>query len=271
MSAPWHVNDQLLAAYRAARLGLAQASSVEEHLLACEQCRDAAAALADPVRLERVYAGARALAQAPAPRMLERTLRRLGLSDTTARVLAASQAASRPWMVASLAVLGFGCAAGTLTEPAATAALLSAPLIPLAAVAAAYGSAVDPMAETEAATPYVRLRLVLLRSLALLLPAIAGMLLAAAVRPGAPPPTWLLPSLGLVCLTLVLARDRDPWPYAAGVAAGWLLAVILARLWLNAPIDVYAAVPQVAYAALTLVCCAVLAHRLAAPVLGRTP
>ncbi len=271
MTTAWHADEHLLGAYRAGALSLAQASSVETHLVACAQCRAAAATHADSVRLSRTFTAARALAHAAPPRRLERGLRRLGVDDAAARIVIASPAARRPWVLATLMLAGFATAGAAVDGRAATLALMLAPLLPLLAVAMAYGRVVDPMAETEAPLPYPRLRIVLLRAVALLVPTVAAMLLASALVPDAPAPTWLLPALGLALLTLVLARGRDPLPYGGAVAAAWLLGLSVARAALGEASVVYSAGAQVVFAVVVLVCCAALASWLRAPVLRSTP
>lgn len=271
MTIAWHADDQLLGAYRAGSLSLAQASSVETHLVACSRCRAAAAAHADPVRLRRTFTAARALAHAAPPRRMERGLRRLGVDDAAARIVIASPAARRPWVLAALMCAGFATAGAAVEGRAATVVLMLAPLLPLLAVAVAYGPVVDPMAETEAPLPYPLLRIVLLRSVALLVPTVAAMLLASALVPGAPAPTWLLPALGLALLTLVLARGRDPLPYGGALAAAWLLGISVARAALGDASMLYSPGAQVMFGVVVLVCCAALASWLRAPVLRSTP
>ena len=109
--------------------------------------------------------------------------------------------------------------------------LAVAPVLPLAGIALAYGQRVDPLYETQAATPMAGPRALLLRALAVLATAMILTGLATPLLPGPPgiAAAWLLPALALTLATLALSTRFSPLPSAATLAAAWLGAVLVAN------------------------------------------
>jgi hypothetical protein len=142
--------------------------------------------------------------------------------------------------------------------------LLAAPLVAAAAVAFAYGPAVDPAYEAVAATPLSPVRALLVRLAAVL---VANTVLAGAVDlvldgDGASA-GWLLP---MTAAALLAALVASRWTPAVGAAAGmgaWLLVLLTWRVsqqpvtWLTGP------GAQAAYAAVTVVLLVLLVRRMA--------
>ncbi|MFI0714360.1 zf-HC2 domain-containing protein [Streptomyces inhibens] len=148
-------------------------------------------------------------------------------------VWAAGPALRGAWGVALLVVcagavaLAYG--AGFLAARSVFFAL--APVLPLAGVALSYGPYADPMYEISAAAPSGGLRLLLIRTTAVLgvslplLTAVGALLPAPPGVPGAA--AWLLPGLALTVGTLALGSYTGCRTAAALVATGWAFAVLL--------------------------------------------
>jgi hypothetical protein len=109
--------------------------------------------------------------------------------------------------------------------------LTLAPMLPVAGVAATYGRLADPAYELAVASPYSLLRLLLVRSVAVVgttiaVTAVGGLALTDA---GLTAAAWLLPALGLTVTTLALSGRFPPVWVSAAVVTSWLGAVLIAR------------------------------------------
>jgi hypothetical protein len=265
----WHLDDDTMIGYARGRVSLSLGASVETHLLACAECRDllrAVVAAGEVDRLEQLWDGVVARVDAPRPRLLERLLRLAGVSEDTARLLAATPTLGASWFAAMFAALSFAVfaalAAGA-TDRGTLLFLTVAPILPVLGVAAAFHRGVDPTYEIALAAPYPAFRLLLLRSAAVV--AATG---TAAVAAGLLLPHrsltaagWLLPALALTSLTLVVARHVDVVYAAIGVVAVWALTVVLSHL----NVERFAAFGLVAQ----LICLAVAGMSLVVLVAGR--
>jgi Putative zinc-finger len=226
----WHIRTDLMAAYLDGSLDAASVMSIEAHLSGCGQCR--ADIPADEVWLANSWAGIEDLVDSPHRTYAERLLVRAGVPDHLVRLVFATPSLGRAWLLAVILVLALAVSAVALSDGNDIALLIflvTAPVLPLAGVAAAYGRTVDPAYELHAATPFAGYRLLLVRASSVL---VAATLLTAVTIPLLPGPpglstAWLLPSLMLTLATLVVGT-RFPLPVAAGVLAGLWLAVVLA-------------------------------------------
>ncbi|WP_439674327.1 zf-HC2 domain-containing protein [Embleya sp. MST-111070] len=223
----WHIPEPLLTRYLSGGLPVAHVMSIEAHLAGCPSCR--AHVPVDPDWLARSWAGIdAAIDRPPWP---ERALARLGVRPHVARLLTATPALSRAWLLAVIAVLAFGTAAAHLagdTPGVLLAFLVGAPVLPLAGVALAYGPGVDRAYEVQAATPLAGSRLLFLRAGAVLVTAAALTGLAAPFLPGPAGlgAAWLLPALALTLACLAIGT-RLPLPIAAGgLTLGWVAVVL---------------------------------------------
>jgi hypothetical protein len=197
------------------------------HLATCRRCHETLEALA-PLDLGYVWDGVAAELDAPRPGLLERLLVAAGVRPGLARFCATTPSLRRGWLLANALVLLLVALTMAL-RPVATwppAVLVAAPLVAAAAVAFAYGPAVDPAYEAVAATPLSPVRALLVRLAAVL---VANTLLAGAVelalggrglRAG-----WLLPMCAAALLAVLVASR---WAPAVGAAAGmgaWVLVL----------------------------------------------
>ena len=225
----WHVDAELLDAYAEGKLTPSRVMAVDAHLQACAQCR--AAVPSDPAWLDHSWSLVADAVQAPRPTPAERVLRSVGIPEHRVRLLAATPALRWSWVLATVAVLSFGVVAASTGQAGARITMLLflvfAPVLPVLAVATAYGPPADPMHELTATTPMAGPSLVLWRATAvvgvsMVMGAGAAFLLPG---PGYWAVAWLLPAFLLCVSTLALATAL-PLPAAAGVFGGlWLVVV----------------------------------------------
>ncbi|XDO64041.1 zf-HC2 domain-containing protein [Streptomyces sp. RLB1-33] len=158
--------------------------------------------------------------------------------------------------------------------------LAAAPVVPVAGVALSYGRHADPLHEIVATSPSGGLRLVLMRTAAVLAVSVplltgAGLLLPATDPrlPQAPAAAaWLLPGLALTLATLALSGYVGCRTASAVVGGGWLLALaaplitapdpgLTARLAQQLSLYFTGASPQWGWATAAALCALLLAAR----------
>jgi hypothetical protein len=254
----WHADGDLLAAYVAGRTRPPVTASVEMHLQGCGQCRSALAPLVDPAPLHEVWERVTEELQSPPRTGTERVAARLGLSDRDGLLVASAPALRGSWLLALLLCLAFSVVAVSQGEARAGLVFLCiAPLLPVGAVAFAYGQEVDPTWEVTLAAPYPSLRLLLLRATSVVLVALPLALIAAPVLPGPPwvAAAWLLPACACAALTLALSTWIPVQQAAGAISLVWVGAVVVvagpgpgqAVLVLSAPVlPLYLAIALVA-------------------------
>jgi hypothetical protein len=161
-------------------------------------------------------------------------MRRLGVPADDVVVVSAADAFMVPWAVAVGFAVASACIVGlaNLGPAGRDAAFLAlAPLVPVLAVVASY-DALDPLRELMAATPYSKLRLVLLRATAALAVALPATMAIGFVVPNMDDLAlvWLAPSLGLTVAALVLLTWFEASVTGALVVSTWVTVVALLRL-----------------------------------------
>jgi hypothetical protein len=261
----WHADPTLLASYLAGDLDAVTGASVEQHVSRCETCRAAVGPLLEPQLVERTWAGIRDAVERPPLPVPIRLARRLGLSESAAVLLAAAASLRGAWLVGAFVSLSFATLAAYLSGGTALAPfLLVAPLAPVLGVAAAYGPRQDPLEALVATAAYGRTRLILLRTIAVLVSVLPVTALLGLALPG---PRWLAaawlgPALALVPVLLALAGFVGPRAAATVVLLGWSSVVVAStRVGLDPAWPVEAA-QQGVYLALAVAACAVIAVRL---------
>jgi len=231
----WHIPAELWESYRAGRLDPARVMSLEAHLERCPQCQEAAPV--DAGWVSASFTGVVAAVAGPRRTLPEKLLPRLGVAEHLAKLLAVTPIWNRARFIAVLAVLAFTVSFAYATAGTALDAfgllpfLLAAPVLPVAGTALAYGGRADPVHELIAATPLAGARLLLLRTVTVLVTALVPAGLASQLLPGASliAAAWLLPALALTIGTLALAT-RLPLPLAAAaIAAAWVVGVLVAE------------------------------------------
>lgn len=249
----WHLPARQLADYATGQLDHAAAMSVEAHLLNCRACRDRMPA--DEGWLAAQWADLRDTVDQPRPGLVERVLTAAGVNEATAHLLVATPMLYRAWLLGMVAVLGCALGAAYVLRDGSLLFLGLAPVLPLVGVALAYGRSVDPVYEVTSVTPMAGHRLLLLRAVAVLVPAIALCSAAAIGLPGGPgwsAAGWLLPALALATGSLTLMRWWPPLVSTGLLGGCWLalLGLVAASGPRGAAYELFTPAAQGAYAAL---------------------
>jgi hypothetical protein len=229
----WHVDTEDLRAYARGELAVPRLWSADTHLASCARCREALAAVSDPVALDAGWERLDAELDAPRPKLVESLLVRIGVADHTARLLAATPVLRRSWLGAVAAVLLMTVAAshavGVSTSP--TLFLTLAPLLPLAGVALSYGPVLDPTYEMAVVSPMHGFRLLMIRTVAVLSVGLALNGLATLALPsyGLRALAWLLPALALTGTGLALTARLGPVLAPCLVGGSWITLLLVAQ------------------------------------------
>jgi hypothetical protein len=232
MSATWHVDATALAAYAEGRCTSITGVSVEAHLMSCSSCAAAFRELMPREPVDRAWRAIRARVEEPRPGVVERLLRRLGLSAESARLLGAVPAFFGAWVLGLFAITVFAAlAAGFAGDLGLSLFLIVAPLAPVAGVAASFGGEADPSHELVAVTPYSSLRLLLLRTAGVLATSIPVTMVLGLVLPGPAwlAVAWLTPALAGIAITLALSPYVGTTTTAAVLGATWSVGVLSAH------------------------------------------
>jgi hypothetical protein len=224
----WHLDDDILRRYVERTDSLAEGASAEQHLLSCEPCRARVNAAAGVIDLAAVWDRTRDAIEVPRPSVFERLLRAAGLPAHEARLVAVASAFRGVWLICAAAVLAFAALAAAIGHDHGVWLFLAvAPVVPCLVVASSYDPRMDPALEPELVTPYPALRLILLRTIAVLALALPAVLLFGLVIPGEAPFGWLLPAVGFVAVVLAASTWVSPLRAAIAVSSAWLALVSL--------------------------------------------
>lgn len=274
-----HAGQDLLAAYAGGEVDGVAAWSVEAHLTACAPCRTVLSAQVDPERLARNRSVLLVRAANGDGGWVARLLGRCGVPDHLLRLLAATPSLQRSWLLSVVGVLaavtgeallvrygwhgpGQVLGSGYRSQEILVPFLLTAPLLALASVAAAFLPLFDPAYRLAVAAPFSGFTLLLARTVTAvataLVPAVG--VAFAVPGPGWLPAAFLLPSLA-VCAT-ALAAATVVGPLAAAVVAGtlWASPVLLFAV-AHLPLVVVGWPGQAVAAAVLLTAAAVLSLR----------
>ena len=262
MTTSWHVHPALLSDYACGALDPAREASVDSHLQRCSSCRAAIAEHADSELVDAVWTDVVDVLDRPRPSLVERAAVGLGLRADLVRLAVGATGAQLAWTGALIAVAAFALTAPGLPTGLRMWFLVAAPLIPVTAVAAAYGPRADPMFDVVAAAPFSAIRLLLLRCLAVLPAAAAVNLLAGLVLPGGwlIGVLWLLPAVGLTLLTLACEIRFGQRRVGAVVLVAWLAVVTATFGTTGSVLPVFGPAGQLLFAGLAF---------LSAPVVAR--
>ena len=225
----WHVDRDLLAAYAAGALDPVGGASVEQHMDRCAECRADVSALADVPMLDHAWASTLERVESQDLPLPARLARRLGVTEPTSILLGATASLRTAWISSAFVALGFAVLAVYWSGGGALAPfLLVAPLVPVLGVAAAYGPHEDPLESLIVTAPYGRTRLILLRTLGVLVSVLPFAIVAGFFVPG---PVWIAvawlgPALALVPVMMALSSFVGPRVGAAAVTIGWSAVVL---------------------------------------------
>ena len=229
----WHLSDDALRRYVERTDSLTEGASAEQHLLSCEPCRARVNAAASVIELSvidlaAVWDRTRDAVEVPRPSVFERLLRAAGLPSHEARLVAVASAFRGVWLVGAAAILAFAALAAVAGHARGLWLFLAvAPVVPCLVVASSYDPWMDPALEPELVAPYPALRLILLRTIAVLALALPAVLLFGLAVPGEAPFAWLLPAVGFVAVVLAASTWVSPLRAAIAVTSAWLALVSL--------------------------------------------
>jgi len=247
----WHLDEDTLRRYVGRADSLAEGTSAEQHLLSCEQCRGQVSAAASVIDLALVWERTRDAVEVPRPSVFERLLRGVGLPAQEARLVAVASAFRGVWLTGVVAVLAFAAIAAAVGHARGEWLFLAvAPIVPCVVVASSYDPWLDPALEPELVTPFPMLRLILLRTIAVLAVALPAVLLFGLVVPGETAFAWLLPAVGFVTVVLAASTWVSPLRSAVAVSSLWFAVIWLLAFRISAPDAVLQARAQVAFLAL---------------------
>ena len=225
----WHAPTELLTSYVRGDLDHASGMSIETHTLRCAECRGRLSDLAAPLA-DRTWPAIADMIDTPRLPWAERWLGRVGLSSQTARLIGSTPSMRLSWIVSILASLGFGLALSHAATGASRSLpfLMIAPLMPVLVIAAAYGSPLGNTDEIERATPFAPWRLLLLRSLTVLVVCVVSSAALALAIPGpaARAWLWLAPALALSALVLALSTWVSLARAATTSAVLWVALIV---------------------------------------------
>ena len=209
--------------------------AVRDHVAECARCTAALASLSS-LDVDYVWKGVAAAIDAPAPGLLERFLRLIGIDPALARFTAVAPSLHVSWLLGSVAVVAVAVLVSIAAPMRVAPLLVVAPLIGAGAIAFAYGPVADPAYEIVAATPASAVLAVLLRLSVVLAvnAAVVGLAVAVELTSGRAHPlaghafAWLLPMASVSLLAAVVGTRTQPVIGAATGMGAWLGVVMVA-------------------------------------------
>jgi hypothetical protein len=221
----WHLGPDAIRRYSQGTAPPNLAASAEAHLMRCAACRGEFSSYVDAARAAMIWHEVVDRVDAPRRSLPERMLARLGVGEATARLVAATPTLRGPWLLAVAGVLALAAWAAQVDERFLQMFLVVAPLGPLAGVAVAFAGGLDPTREIGLAAPYSGLRLLLIRTAAVLAVTVPIVATAGLALPGSNwlAAAWLLPTTGLTCAALALTARMTPVVAVGVVATAWVL------------------------------------------------
>ena len=259
----WHLEPTVLEEYVDGRLDALAGASVEQHLLVCADCRTAVAPLVRAPELDLVWDRVEDAVLRPAQPAPIRAARALGLTEPASVLLTASASLRTAWVSSSVVALGFAVMASVVTSGGVLwPFLVVAPLIPAIGVAVSYDHSAESLEMLVATSPYGRHRLILARTLGVLVTSLPVAFLLSLLLPGPVwvAAAWLGPALAMIPVLMAIASFIGPRPAAAMLAVLWSGLVLGAtrRLPATWPIE---AEQQLVFVLLAGVACVVLLVR----------
>lgn len=200
---------------------------------------------------------------APRRSWFERALLAVRVPEPAARLVAATPVLRVAWLVAVTVVVLFAASAGSESwrvDDRWIILLALAPLVPVVSVALAYGPHIDRAYEVTLVAPLSGLRLVLLRTAAVLVGSFAVSALGALVAPG--PAVlrlaWLVPSIATTACTLALGGRLGMSRAAMAVGTVWLAVVVAAAQFADDAVAPFRVGGQITWAVIAVMAVALL-------------
>jgi hypothetical protein len=223
----WHVSTEVWQAYAAGRVDNVAMASIDSHVARCARCQQSARAVVPTAATDAVWGAVVGEVRRPALPPTVRWLRRLGVREEDLVVLAASEGFVLPWALAVGAALLSALLTSVVTVRQDEIFWLLAPTAPVFAVIAAFQTT-EPLRAIMGSTPYDKVRLAVLRTVATLAVALPVTSAVGLAVPGLADLAfvWLLPSLALTSLALVLHTWLKSWAAAALPVSCWMAVVV---------------------------------------------
>jgi hypothetical protein len=224
----WHLDPEAIHRYAQGAVPLELAASTEAHLMRCAVCRGVIASCVDTRRAEAIWQEVVDRVDVPRRSWPDRILVRFGVGEATARLVAATPTLRGPWLLAVAGVLALAAWTAGVDERFLRMFLVVAPLGPLAGVAVAFAGGLDPTREIGLAAPYSGLRLLLVRTAAVVAVTVPIVGAAGLALPGSKwlAAAWLLPTAGLTCAALALTARMTPVVAVGVMATAWVLLTV---------------------------------------------
>jgi len=221
----WHLDPEAIRRYAQGAAPPDLAASAEAHLMKCAVCRGVISSYVDTRRVQTIWHEVVDRVDAPRRSGPERMLVRLGVGEATARLVVATPTLRGPWLLAVAGVLALAAWVAQVDERFLRIFLVVAPLGPLAGVAVAFAGGLDPTREIGLAAPYSGLRLLLIRTSAVLAVTVPIVATAGLALPGSKwlAAAWLLPTAGLTCAALALTARMTPVVAVGVTGTVWVL------------------------------------------------
>jgi len=229
----WHVPEDSLLSYARGQAGVVDACSTEAHLALCPACRSVLARESDSSSFDTTWSAIVDELDAPRRNGFERVLTMAGVTPTTARLMAATPTLRLAWMASVLAAVAISVISSRLVKDNVGLFLFAAPLVPLLAVAVAFGPRTEPTHEIAIAASFDKVRLVAVRSAVVFGSALVALALGSLVIRSVGPAelSWLLPALALVSVCLCLMTWMSGIEAALIGGAGWMVLVVVTTGW----------------------------------------
>ncbi len=254
----WHIDSASAQRYARHTIDEVTAASVEAHVSACGSCAAAVSAAVEETHeglLDNVWAKVDELLDAPRVGVIERSVRSVGCSPATARVIAATGRAQWSCLSAVALSLTLAVFASTTGDDAAFALfLLFAPIGPLVATAVAFERFGEPVESLLRTVPTALWTIALVRSAAAVVPSIVLTALSIPIlnERGWLALAWMLPSFALSVAALALSNWMRPGQSALVVTLIWMSLPVVARLQAETVLDAMAGTAQLTSIAVVL-------------------
>jgi hypothetical protein len=226
----WHVDGADLVEYATGETRQVMLASIEAHLLACAECREALAVQVDGGRRQAEQAGAvddrtwAAIAD-----QIDRGRLPLARSSRLLRVSVSSPPMAVMTSLLALALIAVVSFA-RIGQPrfATTMLVILGPLVPLVGARVAFSARIDPAGAMAAAAPLSAGRVSVTRAfVAAWIASLAGLAVSPLTTIGLSESiVWLLPALAVSAATVAIATFVDPTIPSVVLGAAWIVAVL---------------------------------------------
>lgn len=227
----WHAPSDTLVQFARSpeTIDEVMAASVEQHLVACAECRAVVAGATDSALLRRSWAEIVDVIDQPHQNHLERLLDRGGMPTHLARIVGSTPQLRVAWLATTM-LLAAAAVAAARDMGSDAPFLVIAPLVPLASALLVFLPTEEPGGEAALGTPMYGAGLLLRRVVAILVPTFLILAVVGLAQPDltAGGAAWVLPGLALALASLALSTMMRASTATATLGFGWVLLVAAA-------------------------------------------